>query len=145
MRVRSISHRLVLAVAVSAATIACMSSPLQPGASDVESPRATQGQEPAVTTITPTSGPVGTRVTVTGSGFASRSNTATFGQGYIRDLESTDGTTLSFTVPEGLDLCSPDATGPCAGAHPRTRAGDYVVAVMREGRKSNTLTFTVTP
>jgi hypothetical protein len=66
-----------------------------------------------------------------------------FGRGYIRKLASSDGTTLRFTVPDALDLCAPDAAGPCPGAYPMVRPGDYEVAVMTAGETSNTLTFTV--
>lgn len=145
MRARMLSHRLIVAMAVGVAAVACSSSPLQPESADASqaSDRA-QSQAPSVASISPTSGPVGTKVTIKGSGFARR-NAATFGQGFLRDLESTDGATITFTVPDGLDLCSPEATGPCAGAYPRTRAGDYAIAIMLDGQKSNALTFTVTP
>jgi hypothetical protein len=140
------SRLFALAVVVSAATLACGSSPVEPsGSESAAPPQADQSQAPTVTGMSPTSGPVGTVVTVTGRGFARRNNAATFGQGFIKQLDSADGETITFTVPEGLDLCSPDPSGPCAGAHPRTRAGDYVVSVMRDGKKSNALTFTVTP
>ena len=140
-----VSRFVAFAAVVSVATIACVSSPSEPSAVDDTTAQADRAQDPSVTGMSPTSGPVGTVVTITGRGFASRNNAAAFGQGYIRGLDSADGTTITFTVPEGLDLCSPEATGPCAGAHPRTRAGDYVVVVMSDGKRSNGLTFTVTP
>jgi IPT/TIG domain len=145
MPARSVTLVVVLAAILSAAAVACMSSPLEPGGTDLNAP-AGQAQRPApnVATISPTSGPVGTTVTITGSGFARERNAAAFGIGYIRDLASSDGSTITFVVPDGLDLCPPDSTAPCAGAHPRTRAGDYAVVVMIGGQKSNSVTFTVT-
>ena len=94
--------------------------------------------------LAPASGPVGTVVTVTGSGFAAKGNTAMFGPGYLKNLDSTDGTAFKFTVPEGLDLCDPESLRPCPGAYPQVRPGEYVVMVIATGEKSNGLTFTVT-
>lgn len=147
MPIRHFARFLTLASALTVAVTACASSPLQPeGGSAARSDTASQDAATlTVSRISPTTGPVGTTVTITGRGFASARNAATFGIGFIRDMSSTDGTTLSFVVPDGLDLCPPDATAPCAGAHPRTKAGDYTVSVMVDGRKSNALTFTVTP
>lgn len=135
---------ITLASILAATTLACASSPLEPGGTVQDQPSAQAQPAPAVTKLSPTSGPVGTTITVTGRGFAAR-NTATFGAGYIRDVASTDGETLTFVVPDGLDLCAPDGTAPCAGAHPRTKAGAYTISVMIDGRKSNAVTFTVTP
>lgn len=145
MRRRPLSRLFAFAIVASTTTFACASTPLEPSASGDAVAQGDQAQGPSVTSISPTSGPVGTVVTVTGRGFAPKNNAAAFGQGYIKQLDSSDGTTITFTVPEGLDLCSPEATGPCVGAYPRTRAGEYVVVVMRDGRRSNGLTFTVTP
>lgn len=144
MSTQTLNGVFVMLVTVSAATVACMSAPLQPTHVNTDLPGA-QAQQLDVIAMTPMSGPVGTKVTITGTGFARVRNATTFGQGYIRDIESTDGTTLTFTVPEGLDLCPPDSAAPCAGAHPRTRAGDYDVAVLVDGKKSKSLSFTVTP
>jgi hypothetical protein len=83
-------------------------------------------------------------VTLSGSGFASAGNAVKFGSGYIKNIASADGTSLRFTVPDGLDLCPPDPTGPCPGAYPRVAPGEYVVAVITQGATSNTIAFTVT-
>ncbi len=95
--------------------------------------------------ITPVSGPVGTAVTVTGSGFAPRGNTVKFGSGYIKNLESPDGAVLRFTIPDGLDLCAPGSLRPCPGAYPRVFPGDYRVAILTDNGSDTPLTFTVTP
>jgi hypothetical protein len=121
----------------------CASSPTQPSSQSpsAQSPSGT----PGVSQITPTASPVGTTVTITGTGFAAHGNTVKFGDGYIRDVSSPDGTTLHFTVPEGLDLCAPSNLNlPCRGAFPRVNPGDYAVAVITEGQMSNSRTFTVT-
>ncbi|MGE0815637.1 MAG: IPT/TIG domain-containing protein [Vicinamibacterales bacterium] len=147
MTVRVPRRGVLPLLCLSVSLVACSSSPLELGATsaDQPTPQVSTSLSPSVTAMTPTSGPVGTTVTIRGAGFDRRNNTATFGQGYIRQLDSADGATITFTVPDGLDLCPPDTTAPCAGAVPRTKPGDYVVAVMIGGKKSNALTFTVTP
>lgn len=124
--------QMALAVAVIASSCA--------GAASQVSPSDNVG----VAGITPSTGPVGTTVTVTGRGFARGGNVVKFGRGYIRDLQSTDGVTLSFEVPGGLDLCAPDPAGPCPGGYPRVAPGEYEVAVRTENETSNSVTFTVT-
>ena len=128
---------LICAALAAAAGASC-------GMSSSVEPSPVNAAPPALAQISPSASPVGSSVTLTGSGFASTGNTVKFGQGYIRDLPSSDGTTIRFVVPEGLDLCAPDAAGPCAGAFPRTRAGDYAVAVISQKETSNSITFTVT-
>jgi len=83
-------------------------------------------------------------VTVRGSGFSAEKNIVKFGTGYIGNLSSSDGTTLSFTVPGALDLCRPGAPGPCPLAIPPVTPGEYAVAVISGDQTSNSLTFTVT-
>jgi hypothetical protein len=99
---------------------------------------------PTVTALSPDSGPVGTRLVLNGSGFASKGNTVRVGDGYIRDLESPDGTTLAFEVPEGLDRCAPGSTSPCQGSFARVKPGRYEVAVWTSGGSSEPRIFTVT-
>jgi hypothetical protein len=99
---------------------------------------------PAISQIAPTGSPVGSRVTITGSGFAATGNHVKFGQGWIRNVSSSDGKTITFEVPSGLDLCAPDNLGPCPGGFPETRPGEYEVSVITNREASNTVTFTVT-
>jgi hypothetical protein len=102
----------------------------------------------AVVALSPTSGSVGTEVAVTGYGFTPSDNTIRFGAGYINDLNSADGVTLRFTVPEGQNLCPPtDAhsppVAPCPGAYPRVTPGSYFISVLNTNGTSNSLNFTV--
>jgi hypothetical protein len=99
---------------------------------------------PSLLELAPGSGPVGTRVTVRGAGFAAKENTVTFGPGYVKDLPSADGRMIQFVVPEGLDLCAPGSPGPCAMAYPRVVPGNYDITVITGGLASNRLIFTVT-
>jgi hypothetical protein len=107
---------------------------------------------PAITSLEPSSGPVGTEVTVTGTSFAKTKNSVVLSRtgamdGYIKNLESKDKKTLKFTIPEGLDLCSPEAEDnnyPCSLAHPRVTAGNYSISVLNENGESTGITFEVT-
>ncbi len=128
---------LVSAVGVLAAS--CGSTPLQPGSIQADTAQAAK-----MTRMSPTSGPVGTQVTITGTGFAAQGNTVKFGSGYVKNLDSPDGATLRFTIPDGLDLCPPNATRPCPGAYPRVAPGDYGVAVLEADDTGSVTTFTVT-
>ena len=141
MRVRSLSDTLAaLGLLTSVLGASCGSTPVEPEKVTVSNAPAA----PTITKITPTSGPVGTEVTVTGTGFVPRGNTVKFGSGYVKGLDSPDGTLLRFAIPDGLDLCSPDAGGPCLGAYPMVRPGDYAVTVMVNKETGNAVTFTVT-
>ena len=53
---------------------------------------------PKIISFTPTSGPLGTEVTVIGSGFDSTNNEVHIGSGAIMHVPSPDGTTLHFRV-----------------------------------------------
>lgn len=146
MPLRFVAQLLILAGGLTAAPACSLSFQPEDNVSDHTAQSGTPSPSTTLTvsTVTPASGPVGTTVTIAGRGFAAKNNTVAFGMGYIRNLESSDGTALTFVVPEGLDLCPPDSTAPCAGAHPRTKAGDYTIRIMTDGEKSNALTFTVT-
>lgn len=99
---------------------------------------------PRLVALAPQSGPVGTEVTITGHGLARSGNTVRFGPGYIHDLASTDGRTLRFVVPDGLDLCPPGPRTQCPAGFPRVVPGPYAVSVLTSGGESNRLQFTVT-
>ncbi|MDO8552807.1 MAG: IPT/TIG domain-containing protein [bacterium] len=88
-----------------------------------------------VNSLYPTSGGVGTSVTVFGSGFSQRGNSVHFGPGVITNLTSSDGTSLSFTVPSQF-----------TGYGSQSMAvGTYNVSVTNDrGSTSNSLPFTVT-
>jgi hypothetical protein len=90
---------------------------------------------------------VGTTVSIRGGGFTPTGNTVKFGKGYINGLGSSDGVTLRFTVPEGLNLCPPTTDQspavPCPGAYPRVSPGPYAISVMNGNGTSTNLTFVV--
>ena len=101
-----------------------------------------------VTAIIPSAGPVGTTVTIEGSGFSPTGNIVKFGAGYLSDLRSSDGRRLLFAVPEGLDICPPSELGynePCpGGAYPRVQPGNHAVSVVTRTEASRQVLFTVT-
>ena len=103
---------------------------------------------PYLSYLVPSSGLVGTRVAVYGSGFALTGNTVKFGIGYVPSLASPDGATLSFTVPEGMSPCDPDLDRPldrpCALGLAKVIPGVYNVAVKNKNGTSNTVQFIVT-
>jgi IPT/TIG domain len=103
---------------------------------------------PTITAIVPAEGPVGTTVTVEGSGFSPTGNVVKFGVGYLSDLASPDGRRLLFTVPEGHNICPPSELGdrePCAGGvYPRVQPGSHAVSVVTRTETSRQVLFTVT-
>jgi hypothetical protein len=99
---------------------------------------------PTVARLTPASAPVGATLTVTGAGFASTGNAVRIGGGYLLNLGSTGGTSITFALPPGLELCAP-ATQVCSAGYMEVRPGTYDVAVVTsKGVSSNTVTLTVT-
>src|SRR3972149_2211773 len=104
-----------------------------------------------IETLSPSSGTVGTEVTVIGSGFTKIENAVLFipqngMPGFISDLKSRDGKTLKFTVPEGLNLCAPQAEEkgiPCPLVYPKVGAGEYEVRVQNSAGESNAAAFSV--
>jgi hypothetical protein len=129
-----------------ASWLVCCSLALQSSCSESQGPTAPTA--PAVTTIAPSGGPVGTTVTIEGSGFSPTGNIVKFGVGYLSDLTSPDGRTLLFTVPEGHNICPPTELGyqePCAGgAYPQVQPGSYPVSVLTRTETSRQVLFTVT-
>lgn len=101
-----------------------------------------QNPGPELSSLEPDSGATGTPVMIRGSGFTADGNLIMFGQGYIRDVKSADGTSLSFTVPDGLDLCAPGMEM-CPEGFSKVLAGTYTVKVSNSRGTSNGLPFTV--
>ena len=101
---------------------------------------------PVITSISPTSGPVGTQVTITGSGFTSTDNSINFGGGYINGLDS-NGTNITFSVPNSLGFCPPSLGGvvkACPMLERMVNAGSYDIFVENINGTSDTLSFAVT-
>ncbi len=89
----------------------------------------------SISYLSPATGAIGTVVTVTGTGFSYSGNTVRFGNGIISNINSYNGTSLTFTVPSYL-----------SGYGSQTvTSGFYNVSVTNaSGATSNTLSFNVT-
>lgn len=113
---------------------------------------------PKITSLAPTSGPVGAVVTIKGVNFDATTNVITFGpssgrhhvdgtpDNQIEAHPSADGKTLTFLVPASGpsgQLC--DQSNKCvtvAAVH--TKPGAYEVSIVNKNGLSNITTFTVT-
>lgn len=101
--------------------------------------------------IIPANGKVNAEVVITGSGFTATGNSIKLTSqnslsGYVNNLSSTDNTTLVFTIPDGLNLCSPESLKnkrQCPGAYPRTQPGTYAVSVINDNGESDTIFFEI--
>ena len=139
-----------LSLAVSAwLSMACGSDAGQPGSP--LSPSAV-----AIESISPSSGPPATTVTIRGSGFTRANNAVAFSnpsidyQGrntaYWNELSSPDGKTLRFTLPDTLSACafSQLATNEeCPAIGILLPTGDSEIFVINEIGTSNSLTYNV--
>jgi hypothetical protein len=102
-----------------------------------------------VSSLSPTTGAVGASVTITGSGFTSTNNTVDFGGGYLSGFSSTNGTSITFTVPSSLGGCPPPSFGSqavtaCPMIARIVNNGNYDVSVINANGKSATVSFAVT-
>ncbi|MEN9560786.1 MAG: hypothetical protein RIQ56_59, partial [Candidatus Parcubacteria bacterium] len=89
----------------------------------------------ALSYLTPSSGAVGSSVSIIGTGFSATGNTVRFGVGIITGLTSPDGRSISFTVPAQLS----------GYGSQQVTLGQYPISVTNSsGQTSNTLPFTVT-
>jgi hypothetical protein len=92
-----------------------------------------QPSAPSITSLTPSSGPVGTQVTIFGSGFTS-DNGIEFGiDGALHAPSHQNGTVLYFTVPESIGPCSSvEATSRirCMAPAMIVRPGTYEIVVV---------------
>lgn len=102
-----------------------------------------------ISSISPSSGPVKSEVTLKGLGFTPNGNTVNFIspdnlESSMPYLTSSDSVTLSFKVPEfHTPMCV--YTGPCPIAYQPTPQGVAIVSVTNANGTSNKITFTVTP
>ena len=97
---------------------------------------------PILSLLDPGSGGIGTRVAMRGTGFTKTGNAVNFGSGYIPNLIS-DGTTLAFTVPTGLNLKCHLAVPPCLAPVELVTQGEYLVSVTNANGTSNVGKFSV--
>jgi hypothetical protein len=98
---------------------------------------------PNISLLNPGSGPVGTKITLTGTGFVKKNNSIWLGEtrDVVINLPSKDGKTITFHLPaapcnQRLKLNCPTTVLPTA---------TYTVAVSNENGLSNPVPFTVVP
>ncbi len=107
------------------------------------SPSATS-QNLTLTSLSPTSGRVGTQVTLTGSGFTASNNTVHFGIGGLQNVASANGTTIYYTIPSYLSACDLMTFGmACTPYAQSVVTGTYPVYVTNSNGASSILYFTV--
>jgi len=98
----------------------------------------------ALSSLSPTSGRVGTQILLTGTGFVPYDNVVRFGQGGSRNVSSfNNGTQMYFTVPAWMSPCDPMAQV-CTMQAMQITPGTYPVSVANGNGSSQTLYFTVT-
>ena len=95
---------------------------------------------PFIQNISPSSGTVGTSVTLSGYGFSNNS-TVVFGGSGISNVYS-NGSSLTFTIPEYTSVCPPGAY--CIMMARQVTPGTYSIYVQNQNGTSNTVNFTVT-
>ena len=102
--------------------------------------------EISIGTLEPSSAPIGTQVTIRGTGFSPANNAVNFGSGYIPNLpSSSSGTIITFTVPQYLSMACAFSTPACLAPSIQTQPGQYNVTVKNAaGVTSNSASFTVT-
>jgi hypothetical protein len=95
--------------------------------------------------ISPSSGRVGTQISLYGSGFTQSGNDVHFGMGGIRNVASYDGRTITFTVPGYVSPCDFITAGlACAQVIQQITPGSaYQVYVSNANGQTNSLTFYV--
>lgn len=102
----------------------------------------TQNGAPSISYLSPSSGYVGTQVTIYGTNLSSSGiNTIYFGSGAIQNVYS-NGNAITFTVPSFTSqYCAPGLT--CGTVPLPVGPGTYNVSVMNSWGTSNTVSFTV--
>jgi hypothetical protein len=99
-----------------------------------------------LSSISPSSGRVGTQVTLYGSGFTSFGNTVHFGNGGMANLSSTNGTMLFFNIPFTISGCDLNAGYGmvCPQFLQQVTPGTYPIYVSNVNGQTGTMYFTVT-
>ena len=102
---------------------------------------------PTITSLAPTSATVGTQVTIIGTNFGSTDTVLM--NGYVAASGvSSNGTSITFTVPQGFaPNCTPASTGAYAACPQyvlKTMSATYSVSVQTNGVTSNSVPLVVT-
>jgi hypothetical protein len=100
-----------------------------------------------ITSISPSSGPVGSQITITGTGFTPTGNSVinnSTGQSWVSSLSSSNGTSLTFTAPAYICEVN-NSSGICSASQLPIGSGTYSFEVENGNNVfSNSVPFTVT-
>jgi hypothetical protein len=105
-----------------------------------------QPKPPILSSIIPSQGIIGTRVTLVGSGFTAAENTIHFGIGGSRNVASKkNGTIIQYIIPAAVSSCDLVAPTrpPCKAPVVRVNAGSYQISVSNASGQTSELTFIV--
>ncbi|HVZ11890.1 MAG TPA: hypothetical protein VG965_02580 [Patescibacteria group bacterium] len=114
---------------------------------------ASEGNRPTIVSIAPVTAAVGTQVTITGTNFMPTGNVINFDGVADTDsgngVTSTDGTSISFTLPTDLVggcVPQPDAVTPAVSCNAVTQvpltSGAHTIVVINSNGSSNSIQFT---
>jgi hypothetical protein len=102
---------------------------------------------PAIYSVTPLSGPVGTRIMIAGANFTATNNTVRFGGGFIQWLPASSGggnQTIVFTLRPVIGAVACPGTARCPTAAHFVQPGGHPLSVQNANGTSSMTTFTVT-
>ncbi len=97
-----------------------------------------------ISRLSVSSGPVGSFVTITGSGFDPFKNSVLFGSVAVGDIPSADGKTLTFVIPQPRYFCGTSDGCTSSDVYVQSNSGKYTLYVTNSKGISNSSTFTVT-
>ena len=138
------SHAYAQTGNYSVAFTASNSSGSQTSSATVSVSPSAATQNLTLTLLSPTSGRVGTQVTLTGSGFTASNNTVHFGIGGMQNVASANGTTIYYTIPSYLSACDLMTSGmACTPYAQSVVPGTYPLYVTNGNGASSILYFTV--
>jgi len=107
--------------------------------------------KPIIVSISPVSGMVDTKVTITGQNFTDKDNSVTFSKGSTRSIfagltSTKNNTTLSFTIPMySVPKCAYNKVPCLKHANVPINPGDYKISVTNSYGISNEIKFKVNP
>jgi hypothetical protein len=115
------------------------------GTSNTVSITLTNPNSPTIISLSPSSGPVGTVITITGTGFLPNANQVYFGPDIVlRSVASSDqGKKITYKVTQLAKNCDPK-NKPIQGGCGQSLPKPYAVSVQNSNGKSNEAIFTVT-
>jgi hypothetical protein len=102
---------------------------------------------PVIFSVVPPSGPVGTRITITGANFTAANNTVRFGGGFIQWLPASSGggnQTIVFTLRPVISGVACPGAARCPTVARPVQPGGNALSVQNANGTSNAANFTVT-